>query len=39
MNMLFALELSPVSSFVLVLLLSSSVAGLLAFFHIGRCNA
>ena len=39
MNMLFALEFSPVLVVVLSLLLSSSVAGLFAFFRIGRCDA
>jgi hypothetical protein len=39
MNMLFAIELSPLVSLVIVLLLLSSAAGFYAFFRIGRCAA
>lgn len=38
MNMLFAIELTPLLSFVLTLLVLSSVAGFYAFFRIGQCR-
>lgn len=39
MSMLFAVELSPLLLFIITLLLLSSTAGFVAFFHIGRCSS
>lgn len=39
MNMLFAIELTPLLSFVLALLMLSSGAGFYAFFRIGQCSS